>query len=83
MKTQEKLTALKNEGEVLNQKLAELTEEELEQVVGGCNRVSQSDVLDKYMTRLWQNADSHNHNNVTHGIELIIDGHKHEAYDAD
>ena len=35
MKTKEELTALKNEVEVLNQKLSALTEEELEQVTGG------------------------------------------------
>ena len=35
MKTKEELNALKNEVEVLNQKLSTLTEEELEQVTGG------------------------------------------------
>ena len=35
MKTAEELTALKNEVEVLNQKLKELTEEELALVSGG------------------------------------------------
>ena len=35
MKTAEELTALKNEVEVLNQKLSALTEEELTQVSGG------------------------------------------------
>ena len=35
MKTKEELNALKNEVEVLNQKLSALTEEELEQVTGG------------------------------------------------
>ena len=35
MKTKEELNALKNEVEALNKKLAELTEEELEQVNGG------------------------------------------------
>ena len=35
MKTKDELTALKEEVEMLNGKLAELTEEELEQVVGG------------------------------------------------
>ena len=35
MKTQEELCALKEEVETLNQKLAELTEEELTQVIGG------------------------------------------------
>ena len=35
MKTKEELNALKKEVETLNKKLAELNEEELEQVVGG------------------------------------------------
>ena len=35
MKTKEELNALKNEVKALNKKLAELTEEELEQVAGG------------------------------------------------
>ena len=35
MKTKEELNALKEEVETLNKKLAELTEEELEQVAGG------------------------------------------------
>ena len=35
MKTKEELNTLKAEVETLNQKLAELTEEELTQVIGG------------------------------------------------
>ena len=35
MKTKEELNALKNEVETLNKKLAELSENELAQVVGG------------------------------------------------
>ena len=35
MKTVEELNALKEEVETLNKKLAELTEEELKQVIGG------------------------------------------------
>ena len=35
MKTKEELNALKGEYETMNKKLAELTEEELEQVIGG------------------------------------------------
>ena len=35
MKTAEELTALKEEVEILNRKLHELTDEELEQVTGG------------------------------------------------
>ena len=37
MKTVEELNALKEEVETLNKKLAELSEEELEQVAGGGN----------------------------------------------
>ena len=36
MKTKEELNALKEEVETLNEKLNELTEEELAQVTGGC-----------------------------------------------
>ena len=36
MKTKEELNAIKEEVEALNRKLRELTEEELEQVTGGC-----------------------------------------------
>ena len=38
MKTKEKLNAQKEEVEALNKKLAELTEEELTQVSGGCEK---------------------------------------------
>ena len=38
MKTKEELNALKEEGETMNKKLAELTEEELAQVCGGAKR---------------------------------------------
>ena len=37
MKTKEELNALKEEVETLNKKLAELTEKELEQVIGGAD----------------------------------------------
>ena len=56
MKTAEELTALKNEVEVLNQKLSALTEEELEQVMGGNieqeikNRAKQHFQLEKEST---------------------------------
>ena len=36
MKTKEELNAIKEEVETLNKKLAELSEDELEQVTGGC-----------------------------------------------
>ena len=42
MKTKEELNALKEEVETLNKKLAELTEEELEQVTGGVLHISTS-----------------------------------------
>ena len=38
MKTKEELNALKEEVETVNKKLHELTDEELEQVSGGCVR---------------------------------------------
>ena len=38
MKTQEELKQIKEEVEVLNEKLAELTDEEMEQVAGGKRR---------------------------------------------
>ena len=37
MKTKEELNALKEEVETLNKKLAELSEDELKQVAGGCD----------------------------------------------
>mgnify|MGYP003304458010 CR=1 FL=1 len=48
MKTKEELNALKNEVEVLNKKLTELSEEELEQVVGGGGQGR----LEKYLKTL-------------------------------
>lgn len=42
MKTQEELIALKEEVEILNKKLAELTKDELEQVTGGFSAKSYS-----------------------------------------
>ena len=47
MKTKEELNALKEEVETLNQKLAELTEEELAQVSGG-DRVRPDDPDDGF-----------------------------------
>ena len=38
MKTKEELNTLKEDVETLNKKLAELTEEELTQVSGGCEK---------------------------------------------
>ena len=45
MKTKEELNALKEEVETLNKKLAELTEEELEQVSGGGPKLIPSPLL--------------------------------------
>ena len=46
MKTKQELNALKEEIEILNKKLAELTEEELEQVTGGDNVRPDDSVLE-------------------------------------
>ena len=49
MKTKEELKALKEEVETLNKKLAELSEEELEQVSGGgIPRLKIKDIAVKY-----------------------------------
>ena len=49
MKTEEELNALKEELEALNKKLADLTEEELAQVNGGCD----SDLYTPFTDILW------------------------------
>ena len=46
MKTKEELNALKEEVDTLNKKLAELTEEELAQVVGGAREPHSGPVLE-------------------------------------
>ena len=46
MKTKEELNALKNEVESLNRKLAELSEDEMKEVVGGG--------LDEWIDRHWK-----------------------------
>ena len=48
MKTKEELNAIKEEVETLNKKLAELSEEELEQVSGGIPRLKIKDITVKY-----------------------------------
>ena len=49
MKTIEELNALRNEVEALNRKLAELTDEEMEQVTGGTfNPTVPTDDVDPY-----------------------------------
>lgn len=45
MKTKEELDALREELETLSKKLAELTEEELKQVAGGCPGTFGSPIL--------------------------------------
>ena len=47
MKTKEELNALKEEVEAVSRKLKELTKEELEQVVGGVNKISEASGLAK------------------------------------
>ena len=44
MKTQEELNILKEEVEAMNEKLKELTEEEIEEVVGGAYKNFQTDL---------------------------------------
>ena len=48
MKTAEELTALKEEVETLNRKLAQLTEDELAQVCGGIGRLVPRDVASRH-----------------------------------
>ena len=49
MKTKEELNAIKEEIEALNRKLAELTDEELEQITGGKGGASGPDPTIKYV----------------------------------
>lgn len=57
MKTPEELNALKNEVDTLNKKLAELSEEELEQVTGG-NAVASTPVSASQTTCLYSSFTS-------------------------
>ena len=50
MKTKEELNALKEEVETLNEKLAELTEEELAQVAGGMEILCDGDCKNCHST---------------------------------
>ena len=50
MKTKEELNALKEEVETLNEKLAELTEEELAQVAGGSVKLCDGDCKNCHST---------------------------------
>ena len=52
MKTQEKLNALKEEIETLSSKLAELTQEEMEQVYGGAVFPNGIDLADTWPCRV-------------------------------
>lgn len=56
MKTKEELNALKAEVDALNQKLAELTEDELDQVVGGVGMTRKR----KYWYNAGTNANARN-----------------------
>ena len=57
MKTKEELKALKEEVETINKKLAELSEEELEQVSGGVPRMKIQGSAGKYkLTFSFDNA---------------------------
>ena len=50
MKTKEELDALKEEVNKVNEKICELTPEELEQVTGGVARINESDVAPSLST---------------------------------
>ena len=54
MKTKEELNALKNEVESLNKKLAELSEDEMKEVVGGG--------LDEWIDRHWKKIKDYEKN---------------------
>ena len=54
MKTKEELNALKEETENLNKKLAELSEDEMKEVVGGG--------LDEWVDRHWKNIKDYEKN---------------------
>lgn len=60
MKTQEELNDLKKQVEVLNRKLAELTEDELKQISGGTNtdedRASIQKEIDQSIAQIDDNA---------------------------
>lgn len=65
MKTKEELNALKNEVETLNKKLAELSEEELKEVVGG---IGYPDPMGETMSDGWI-KESSGETGVFYGIE--------------
>lgn len=54
MQTKEELNALRNEVEALNKKLAELSEDEMKEVVGGG--------LDEWVDRHWKNIKDYEKN---------------------
>ena len=57
MKTKEELNELKMEYESLSRKLAELTDEELEQVTGGVTIIKQNLVVRRAQQQLYKNYD--------------------------
>ena len=57
MKTKEELNELKIEYESLSRKLAELTDEELEQVTGGVTIIKQNLVVRRKQQQLYKNYD--------------------------
>ena len=57
MKTKEELNELKIEYESLSRKLAELTDEELEQVTGGVTIIKQNLVVRRAQQQLYKNYD--------------------------
>lgn len=51
MKTKDELNALKKEVELMNMKLAELNEDELQQVIGGIHNMPQKNTDEKYVMK--------------------------------
>lgn len=70
MKTKEELNTLKNEVEILNKKLAELTDDEMKQVTGGQGESGRLDAI-LYEVSNWLNA----HPNATNSdiYKLLYD----------
>ena len=67
MKTKEELNTLKNEVESVSRKFSELTEEELEQVIGG---ITQPDIKD-YRQKLLKNAKLDKNKDIRDPEEMI------------
>ncbi len=58
MKTKEELNAIKEETMVVSQKLAELTEDELEEVIGGLHNMPKINPDEKYVLKTGENVNS-------------------------